>query len=157
MATVFDRDIPVSGGTSGDAGKFQQTWQILGDQVYTDAAVAIGFSGEFRLGTGVMSGWTPIGLPKKVTRAEGNILYELNGESALNVYERFLGRHAKNLPAVGVEYPLGLINSTDGSDDDQLLLRATMYVDRKAGAIRFAGKSPKALWYISPAGIAVPF
>ena len=143
MAAVFDRDIPVSGGTSGDAGKFQQTWQFLGDQVFTDAAVAIGFSGEFRLGTGVMSGWTPIGLPKKVTRAEGNILYELNGESALNVYERFLGRHAKNLPAVGVEYPLGLIDPTNGIDDDQLLLRATMSVDRQAGAIRFAGEIPE--------------
>jgi hypothetical protein len=144
MASVFTEDIPVSGGTAGDGGQFRQTWQFQGDRVFSDAAVAIGFSGDFKLGTGVMSGWTPIGLPKKVTRAEGNVLYELNGESALSVYERFLGRHAHKLPAVGVEYPLGLVDPHAGSDgNDDLLLRATMSVDREAGAIRFAGEIPE--------------
>ncbi len=146
MASVFTEDIPVSGGTAGDGGEFRQTWQFQGDRVFSDAAVAIGFSGEFKLGTGVMSGWSPIGLPKKVTRAEGNVLYELNGESALRVYERFLGRHAHKLPAVGVEYPLGLVDPHAGADgSNDLLLRATMSVDRQAGAIRFAGEIPEGI------------
>jgi hypothetical protein len=144
MAKGFDRDIPVSGGTSGDAGKFLKTWQFHGDRILSDAAVAIGFFGDFQLGTGVRSGWSPIGLPKKVTRASGNILYELNGESALHVYERFLGKHAEKLPAVGVEYPLGLIGHFDGlGGNDHLLLRATMSVNREEGSIRFAGEVPE--------------
>jgi hypothetical protein len=144
MASGFTETIPVSGGTSGDAGKFLKTWQFRGDQVLSDAAVAIGFSGDFKLGTGVQSGWSPIGLPKKVTRASGNILYELNGESALNVYERFLGRHAEKLPAVGVEYPLGLIGQFDPPDDSShLLLRATMSVNREERSIHFAGELPE--------------
>lgn len=144
MASVFATPIPVSGGTSGDDGKFLKTWQIIGDQVLSDAAVAIGFSGDFKLGTGVQSGWSPIGLPKKVTRATGNVLYELNGESALNVYKRFLGKHAEKLPAVGVEYPLGLIHPFKDLDgNDHLLLRATMSVDRQQGSIRFAGEIPE--------------
>ncbi|MDJ0784256.1 MAG: FIST N-terminal domain-containing protein [Desulfosarcinaceae bacterium] len=141
MRTELAGDIPIAGGTSGDAGRFRQTWQFMGREILTNAAVAVGFSGDFHLGTGVDSGWSPIGLPKKVTRAEGNILYELNGESALEVYERFLGRHAKDLPAVGVEYPLGIIDPTQTADSsDAMLLRATMSVDREAGAIRFAGE-----------------
>lgn len=144
MASFFAADVPVSGGTAGDGGHFLQTWQFQGDRVFSDAAVAIGFSGNLKLGTGVKSGWTPIGLPKKVTRATGNVLYELNGESALSVYERFLGRHAHKLPAVGVEYPLGLVDPHAGSDgSDNLLLRATMSVDRQAGTIRFAGEVPE--------------
>ena len=144
MASVFDTDIPVSGGTAGDGGQFRRTWQFQDDRVFNDAAVAIGFTGDVKLGTGVKSGWTPIGLPKKVTRATGNVLYELNGESALSVYERFLGRHAHKLPAVGVEYPLGLVDPDSGSGGkDDLLLRATMSVDRQAGAIRFAGEIPE--------------
>jgi hypothetical protein len=143
LQSALTAEMPIAGGTSGDGGKFVQSWQFLGDQILSDAAVAIGFCGDFTLGTGVESGWSPIGLPKKVTRAEGNILYELNGESALEVYERFLGRHARNLPAVGVEYPLGLIAPDQGSDDDAMLLRATMSVDREAGAIRFAGEIPE--------------
>jgi len=144
MAAAFARDVSVSGGTSGDAGEFLKTWQFIGDRVLSDAAVAIGFSGDFKLGTGVQSGWSPIGLPKKVTRSVGNVLYELNHESALNVYERFLGKHAENLPAVGVEYPLGLIDpNEDHNENDHLLLRATMSVNREDGSIRFAGEIPE--------------
>lgn len=144
MASVFAKEIPVSGGTSGDAGKFLKTWQFKGDRVFSDSAVAIGFSGDFKLGTGVWSGWSPIGLPKKVTRASGNVLYELNGELALNVFERFLGKHARKLPAVGVEYPLGLIGPfEDIADNENLLLRATMSVNHEQGSIRFAGEIPE--------------
>lgn len=144
MASAFARNIPVAGGTSGDAGKFIKTWQFHGNRVLSNAAVAIGFTGDFNLGTGVCSGWSPIGLPKKVTRASSNVLYELNGESALGVYERFLGRHAKRLPAVGVEYPLGLTGQFgDPGGEDHLLLRATMSVNRQEGSIRFAGEIPE--------------
>lgn len=144
MAAAFDSAVPVSGGTSGDAGKFLKTWQFQGDRVFSDSAVAIGFSGDFKLGTGVWSGWSPIGLPKKVTRASGNVLYELNGEPALNVFERFLGKHAQKLPAVGVEYPLGFIEQfKEIADNEHLLLRATMTVNREDGSICFAGEIPK--------------
>lgn len=144
MASVFARDVSVSGGTSGDGGEFLKTWQFMGDQVLSDSAVAIGFSGDFKLGTGVQSGWSPIGLPKKVTRSAGNVLYELNSESALNVYERFLGKHAEKLPAVGVEYPLGIIGQFENLDGtDHLLLRATMSVNREEGSISFAGDIPE--------------
>ncbi len=144
MATGFSKNTPVSGGTSADAGKFLKTWQFHSDRIFSDAAVAIGFSGDFKLGTGVRSGWSRIGLPKKVTRSSGNILYELNGEPALNVYERFLGKHAKNLPGVGVEYPLGLVDHIERVDgSENLLLRATMSVDREKGSIQFAGEIPE--------------
>lgn len=144
MAAAFQRTVPIAGGTSGDAGNFQRTWQFHGEKVLTDAAVAIGFKGDFKLGTGVWSGWAPIGLPKRVTRADGNVLYELNGESALSVYERFLGRHAKRLPGVGVEYPLGLIGQFESPDgDEHLLLRATMSVNWEEQSIQFAGEIPE--------------
>ena len=144
IMSVLGDEVPIAGGTAGDNGKFHRTWQFAGGKLLTDAAVAIGLSGDFHLGTGVRSGWSPIGLAKKVTRASGNILYELNGEPALQVYERFLGKHAEKLPAVGVEYPLGLVGSClDGESEDYYLLRATMSVDRQEESIRFAGEIPE--------------
>ncbi|MBL7173762.1 MAG: FIST C-terminal domain-containing protein [Desulfobacteraceae bacterium] len=144
MSSVLGEQVPISGGTAGDAGKFHRTWQFAGDKVLSDAAVAIGFSGDFYLGTGVRSGWSPIGLPKKATRVSGNILYELDGQPALKVYERFLGKHAEKLPAVGVEYPLGLVGKWgDVGEDDYYLLRATMSVNRQEGSITFAGEIPE--------------
>ncbi len=141
ISSVLGGHIPVSGGTAGDLGRFVRTWQFAGRRVMTDAAVAIGFSGDVRVGTGAGSGWAPIGLAKTVTRAKGNVLYELNGKPALAVYERFLGRHACNLPQVGVEYPLMIVGGHGSPNEDSncMLLRATMSVDRKNGAIVFAG------------------
>lgn len=144
LSSVVGKSVPIAGGTAGDSGKFELTRQFDGIRVLTDAAVAIGFSGNFQIGTGVSSGWSPIGTAKKVTRAKGNVLYELNGQPALEVYERFLGKHADKLPEVGVEYPLGLVDeSGESGDKDYHLLRATMKVNREEGSISFAGEIPE--------------
>jgi hypothetical protein len=139
--------LPISGGTAADGERFQRTHQFAGSRLLTDAAVALGFSGDFHLGLGVNSGWSPVGIGKKVTRARGNILYELDGEPALEVYRRFLGKHAEKLPAVGVEYPLALMNGASLCAHQDLeypyLLRATMAVNTEEGSIQFAGEIPQ--------------
>ncbi len=142
--SILEEQIPIIGGTSGDTGGLNKSWQFSGKSLLSDSAVAIGFTGNFKVGTGVQSGWSPVGLPKKVTRSSGNTLYELNGEPALNVYKRFLGKHAENLPAVGLEYPLGFYGR-DGSaaGEDQFILRATMVVNHEKGSITFAGDVPE--------------
>jgi hypothetical protein len=143
LASALGPHVPIAGGTAGDDGEFRNTWQFFGSDVLSDAIVAIGFSGDFSFGTGVSSGWSPIGIAKKVTKARGNVVYELNGQPALEVYERFLGKHADKLPSVGVEYPLGLVNGVGCCDEDFHLLRATMSVNRSDGSIVFAGEVPE--------------
>jgi hypothetical protein len=144
ITSVLGRHVPIAGGTAGDAGAFQKTWQFFKADVVTDAVVGIGFSGDFAVGTGVSSGWSPIGIAKRVTKACENIVYELNGQPALEVYERFLGKHADKLPSVGVEYPLGLVHESEKTNkQDFHLLRATMSVNRGDGSIAFAGEIPE--------------
>ena len=144
MTSVLGKHVPISGGSAADGGRFRQTGQFLGRRVLSDGAVAVGLRGSFALGTGVRSGWSPIGIAKKVTRATGNVVFELNGQPALEVYERFLGKHADKLPGVGVEYPFGLMKqSQDGAENDCFLLRATMSVNRSDGSITFAGEIPE--------------
>ena len=41
-----------------------------------------------------MGGWQPFGPLRTITRAEGNVLYELDGRSALDLYKTYLGDHA---------------------------------------------------------------
>jgi hypothetical protein len=136
-------DIVVAGGTAGDGGKFTRTYQYCNDRPLTDSVVAVGFMGDFHFGTGVKSGWIPFGMAKQVTRSEGNVVYELDGQPALQVYERFLGKYASCLPAVGVEYPLALLESNNHVDEnDTFVCRATMGVDRERGSITFAGDVP---------------
>ncbi len=147
MHSVLDPKIPIVGGTAADGDRFQRTWQFAGTKMLTDTAVAMGFSGEFQIGLGVGSGWTPVGIGRKVTRAVGSILYELNGQPALEVYSRLLGKHAEQLPSVGVEYPLALLDENTScalqDQDYPYLLRATMAVNPHDGSIKFAGEIPE--------------
>jgi hypothetical protein len=140
----FGINVPVAGGAAGDNGDFRKTLQFDRGRIYSDAVCGIAFYGDFQLGTAVRSGWMPIGLSKQVTKAHGKVVYELNGEPALNVFERFLGQHAEKLPAIGVEYPLGFMKPASGvQQDHQYILRATMSVDRKERSITFAGEIPE--------------
>ena len=144
IASILGDACPVSGAAAGDNGNFKKTLQFAQGRIYTDALCGVAFYGDFRLGTGVRSGWVPIGLSKQVTKARGKVVYELNGEPALNVFDRFLGHHAEKLPAIGVEYPLGFrIPAEGGTQEGRFMLRATMSVDRKERSITFAGEIPE--------------
>jgi hypothetical protein len=144
MKSRLGDGIKIAGGAAGDGGIFKQTFQYSNDHVLSDSIVAVGFEGDFAFSTSVACGWFPVGVAKKVTRSSGNVVYELDGQPALQVYEKFLGKHANRLPAVGVEYPLGLLGPhEDLEDSSYFLCRATMGVDRKTGSITFAGEVPQ--------------
>ncbi len=138
-------DIPICGGAAADGDRFERTLQFYGSQILSDSVVAIGFSGDFDIGTGVQSGWSPIGIAKSVTRSAGHVVYELDGQPALEVYKRFFGKHVEKLPMVGIEYPLGLISCSDLLDDPDynILLRASVSMNQDEGSITFAGEIPE--------------
>jgi hypothetical protein len=72
-----------------------------------------------------------------VTRCENNVLYELDGESALQVYKKYLGEHAKGLPASGLLFPFAML----GSDHSEVgLIRTILGVDEAAGSLTLAGE-----------------
>lgn len=55
---------------------------MLDDQVFRDGAVGLLLSGPTRVTTVVSQGCRPIGKPLVVTKAEGNVIYELAGRNA---------------------------------------------------------------------------
>ena len=70
---------------------------------------AVGFYGSrLRIGHGTLAGWDPFGINRQITKSRGNVLYELDGKSALALYKKYLGEHAAGLPATGVLFPLEL-------------------------------------------------
>jgi hypothetical protein len=144
ISDILGNHVPVTGAAAGDNGNFKKTLQFGCGRIFSDAVCGIAFYGDFGLGVSARSGWSPIGLPKQVTRAIGKVVYELNGEPALDVYERFLGLHAEKLPAIGVEYPLGFMkHSRGGEQEAHFVLRASMSVDHQERSIRFAGEIPE--------------
>lgn len=138
MASVIGDAIPITGGLAGDGGAFRQTWTMGCDGVSHDKIVAIGFCGDgLRFGHGSFGGWEPFGPARKVTRCDGNVLYELDGEPALGIYQRYLGESAKDLPASGLLFPFAML----GEDHNTVgLIRTILGVDEGNGSLTLAGE-----------------
>ena len=77
-----------------------------------------------------------LGPARRVTRCAHNVLFELDGEPALEVYKRYLGEHAKDLPASGLLFPFAML----GSDHNDIgLIRTILGVDEAQGSLTLAG------------------
>jgi hypothetical protein len=107
--------VTITGGLAGDGSHFARTIIIEPDgKVTTESVAAIGFYGEkLSIGFGSRGGWDSFGLDRRVTRSKDNILYEIDGEPALDLYKSFLGEKAKDLPASGLLFPLSMRDNED--------------------------------------------
>lgn len=137
MVSVLGPDVPISGGLAGDAGAFSQTWVLDNQGLSNQRVVCIGLYGPaLGVSHGYYGGWSPFGPARKVTRAQGNVLLELDGEPALTLYKRYLGEHAKDLPASGLLFPFAML----GQDHHEVgLIRTILGMDERAGSLTLAG------------------
>jgi hypothetical protein len=132
--------VAVTGGLAADGARFKQTTVYCDGENNRGAVAAIGFYGDrLRVGYGSMGGWDSFGPDRLVTRAEANVLYELDGSSALELYKRYLGPHAATLPASGLLFPLSL----RGETGERRVVRTILGIDEDAGSLMFAGDIPQ--------------
>jgi hypothetical protein len=129
---------PTIGGMAADGRRFAQTFTILGNQVHTDQAVAVGLYGEtLRVGIGSASGWTSFGPTRKVTESHGAVLRTLDRKPALQLYRDYLGDRAQDLPSSGMLYPLAVVGEGDPARTG--LIRSVTGVDWDAETLTLAG------------------
>ncbi len=132
--------VVVAGGLAGDDGAFARTWVLSDDGPSAEHVVGIGLYGEaLCFGQAAYGGWKPFGMVRRATRVEGSRLYELDGEPALELYRRYLGDHAQDLPASGLLFPFEVL-------DEQLqptgLVRTILGIDADSGSLTLAGDLP---------------
>ena len=140
MTSALPAGVTVTGGLSGDGSRFTSTHVIADGTLSDKAIVAIGLYGEaLRVGCGSLGGWDPFGPTRVITRARGNVLYELDGQSALSLYKRYLGDQARDLPASGLLFPL----SIRANDNQMGVVRTILGVDEAEDALVFAGDIPE--------------
>ncbi len=82
--------LPLFGGAAADNWAFKQTYQYCDDEVISDGAAWALMSGRVRILTGVNHGCVPIGGRRIVTRADKNVIYEIDGRPALDVLKEYL-------------------------------------------------------------------
>ena len=140
--SVISPEIIVTGGLAGDDDRFEKTY-ILTEMCRPEPEVvsAIGFYGEdFRIASGYKGGWDRFGIEREITSSKKNILYTLNNEPALEVYKRYLGKHAEELPASALLFPLAIRES---KESEETKVRTVLAVNEAEQSITFAGDMPE--------------
>lgn len=114
LTGALPEGVAVTGGLAGDDDRFSRTLLYIDGHSATDMVIGIGLYGaDLQVGIGSLGGWDPFGPYRLITRSDANVLYELDGEPALQLYRRYLGPHAAGLPGSGLLFPLSL-RSADG-------------------------------------------
>jgi hypothetical protein len=132
--------VAISGGLAGDGSRFLRTWVLDGASPAQQRICAVGLYGErLRLGHGHEGGWSDFGPQRRITRSEGNVLFELDGKPALDLYKAYLGERAADLPGAALLFPLSLRREGGGEP----LVRTILGIDEVQRSLTFAGDMPQ--------------
>jgi hypothetical protein len=158
---VVGADVVLSGGLAGDGADFGTTYVGLGGpiapgqmtpgqmapgqmapgQMAPGLAAAVGFYGDaLTLGHGSCGGWDVFGPERRITKSKANVLYELDGKPALDLYKRYLGEDAQHLPGSALLFPLRIYPP---EKPEQSLVRTVVGIDEAARTMTFAGDMPE--------------
>nr|WP_295931299.1 FIST N-terminal domain-containing protein [uncultured Dyadobacter sp.] len=141
MTEGLSAGVTITGGLAGDGSLFSRTVIIEPDgKVNTESVAAIGFYGDkLSVGFGSRGGWDSFGLDRLVTRSKDNVLYEIDGQPALDLYKSFLGDKAKELPASGLLFPLSMRDN----EDRVPVVRTILGISEEDKSLTFAGDIPE--------------
>lgn len=140
LAKNLPSHVAITGGLAGDGARFEQTLVCLDSVPESGTIAVLGFYGDrLKVGYGSRGGWDPFGVEWVVTRSQGNLLYELDGQSALGLYKQYLGEHAAQLPASGLLFPLSLRLP----DSLEPVVRTILAISEEQQSITFAGDVPQ--------------
>ena len=137
MTSVLGTSLPMTGGLAGDDGAFSKTYTLSSAGISTSTIVAVGLMGEKLLFShGSFGGWKAFGPTRKVTKCVGNVLFELDNTPALDVYKRYLGEYAKDLPGSGLLFPFEMLSDSRESLGQ---IRTILGVNEHDGSLILAG------------------
>lgn len=130
----------ITGGLCGDGARFEKTLTSHNENPKQGEVVAIGLYGEtLEVSYANYGGWTTFGPERSVTRSEGNVLFEIDGKPALDLYKTYLGDKASELPQAALLYPL----SVQSAEGEEPLVRTILNIDEEQNSMILAGDVPQ--------------
>lgn len=104
----YDSRLIIAGGLAGDNEQFKNTIVFTENSVYVDGAVvALLYNDDLEVVTKASFGWVSIGETMTITSSIKNVVYEIDGKKAIDIYAKYLGNDiALELPKTGIEFPL---------------------------------------------------
>lgn len=140
LENLKDTTFGLSGGLCGDDDRFEKTLASYNEKPKEGEIIAIGFYGDtLEITSSNFGGWTTFGPERIITKSKGNLLYELDGKPALDLYKTYLGEKADELPKSALLYPL----SVKATEDSDPLVRTILNIDEKENTMLLAGDVPE--------------
>ena len=104
--------VKITGGLAGDYEGYKETFVIANDYGKKNLIGVVAFYGDkIKIGYGSVGGFDTFGIERIVTKSKENILYELDGKPALDLYKEYLGEYSSKLPVSGLLFPLNIRSS----------------------------------------------
>ena len=133
-------NVSITGGMCGDDAKFEKTLASYNEMPKEGEVILIGFYGDsLEISFASYGGWQPFGPERIITKSEANILYEIDGQPALELYKKYLGEKANELPQASLLYPLNV--TPPGKE--QALVRTILNIDNETQSMTLAGDVPQ--------------
>lgn len=141
LLEALGETVIITGGLAGDGPRFEQTLVCHNKKPEPGRVVTLGFYGtSLMVGHGSVGGWDTFGPERTITRAEKNVLYELDGKPALDLYKKYLGEDAEKLPGSALQFPLAI---RQGGQSGSGTVRTILSINEAEGAMVFAGDMPQ--------------
>ena len=133
-------NINISGGLCGDNERFEKTLVSYQDDPRAGEVIIIGLYGEkLEITSSSCGGWIPFGPERIITKSKNNILYEIDGIPALDLYKKYLGEKALDLPHSALLFPLNVQTESKSLP----VVRTILNIDEKNKSMIFAGDLPE--------------
>lgn len=133
-------NVIITGGLAGDAARFSKTFTGLNEVPTEGKLIALGFYGDdIEIGHGSSGGWDEFGHERTITKSDKNVLHEIDGKNALDLYKQYLGDYVSELPGSALLFPLSI--RINGSQEN--LVRTILSIDENEKSMTFAGNLPE--------------
>lgn len=132
-------NVSITGGMCGDDARFEKTVASYKENPKPGEVILIGFYGDaLEISFASYGGWTPFGPERKITKSRGNILFEIDGKPALDLYKHYLGDKADQLPQASLMFPLNVI--PEGKNE--AVVRTILSINEENNSMVLAGDVP---------------
>jgi len=134
LQSAMGDSLPIFGGLAGDGFQLKKTYQFQGEKFFTDAMPILLLDGNLEIAVNIARGPLPYGDFYTVDKLEGNKVFSIDGVTALEFYERFLGEYTEEVEISF--FPLAVY----GENEDHFVFRDPVAVDRTDGSVTFLGR-----------------
>lgn len=139
LKATLGNNCPIYGGLAGDGLRLDKTYAFTGHTLSSSGMAVLVFdTNKVSIQGLAISGWEPVGGENVITKADGNIVYDINGEPAYDVFTRYFGltsteKDNDSLIGLQTNYPFQFIREGGHS-----ILRSPLLVDEKKRTIMLA-------------------